>query len=166
MNVNLNNMKEIKSTVKESGLQKFYEFSQNNTGGSFVTNSQVCHRLLIEAASEAEAELKAESMGVYFNGVDEGMDCPCCGDRWYSGHEVSFPRSYGSMTEKEAASVAEKYGASVAASKGGWKDRNWDVVFATPESYAQYLADEYGWTSPDVRIFRSDGSVVEIYPNR
>jgi hypothetical protein len=70
------------------------------------------------------------------------------------------------MTEKEAASVAGKYGASVVESKRAWKDRNRDVVFATPESYAQYLADTHGWTSPDVRIFKSDGSVVEIYSTK
>jgi hypothetical protein len=158
-------MKEIKSAVKES-LQKFYEFTQNNTGGSFVTDFQVCHRLLIEANSAEEANIKAESMGVYFNGVDEGYDCPCCGDRWYGGNEVTFPYSYGTMTEKEASSVAKRYEASIAVSKRGWKDRNWDVVFANPETYAQCLADEFGMTSPDVRIFKSDGSVIEIYPNR
>jgi hypothetical protein len=155
-------MEEIKSTIKS----KFYEFNQNNTGGSFATDSEVCHRLLIEANSEDEAILKAESMGVYFNGVDEGMDCPCCGDRWYFPSEVEFPYAYGSFGEKESLSIAERYGAEVVESKRVWKDRNKDVVFSTPESYAQYLADNHGWTSPDVRIFRSDGSVVEIFPQR
>ena len=155
-------MEEIKSTIKG----KFYEFNQNNTGGSFATDSELCHRLLIEANSEDEAIFKAESMGVYFNGVENDMDCPCCGDRWYFPSEVEFPYAYGSMTEKEAISASEMYGAEVVEAKRGWKDRNKDVVFSTPESYAQYLADNHGWTSPDVRIFRSDGSVVEIFSQR
>ena len=63
---------------------RFYEFSQNNSGGSFVTDSKLCHRLFIEAKNEEEAIEIAESLGCYWNGVNEGLDCPCCGDRWYN----------------------------------------------------------------------------------
>ena len=65
---------------KEAGL-KFYEYSQNNTGGSFTTDDKLCHRLFIEANSSTEADEIAEGLGCYWNGVDEGSDCPCCGDR-------------------------------------------------------------------------------------
>jgi hypothetical protein len=76
---------------------KFYEYKQNNSGGSFMMDSQLCHNLIIEANSSEEAELKAESMGVYFNGCDEEIDCPCCGDRWYRADELVFPYQYGSF---------------------------------------------------------------------
>lgn len=36
----------------------------------------------------------------------------------------------------------------------------------TIEVYAQKLADEYGWTKPDARLFYSDGKVVEIFSKK
>ena len=59
----------------------FYEFRQNNSGGSFDTDMPRC--LWIEASSEEEACAIAEEHGVYFDGIDKGIDCECCGDRWY-----------------------------------------------------------------------------------
>ena len=29
----------------------------------------------------------AEDIGLYFDGVEQGMDCSCCGDRWYRAWE-------------------------------------------------------------------------------
>lgn len=37
----------------------------------------------IEAENAEEANEKALQIGIYFNGVEDGIDCPCCGDRWY-----------------------------------------------------------------------------------
>ncbi|MCA0117412.1 hypothetical protein [Bacillus sp. RSS_NA_20] len=68
----------------------FYEYTQNNSGGHFEVNDKVCHRLFIEAENLAEADSIAESLGVYFNGVTDGVDCGCCGDRWYSGDEIKL----------------------------------------------------------------------------
>lgn len=59
----------------------FWEFRQINSGGWF--DWKVGQSVLIEAASRDEANERALDKGVYFDGVDEGMDCPCCGDRWY-----------------------------------------------------------------------------------
>ena len=59
----------------------FYEFRQNNTGGSFRQNMP--RYLWIEASSEEEACSIAAEHGVYFDGVDRRIDCRCCGDRWY-----------------------------------------------------------------------------------
>jgi len=115
----------------------FYEFNQNNSGGSFQVNDKVCHRLFIEADTPDEATEIAEGLGVYFNGCDDGMDCPCCGDRWYPLYRddaVKFPLEYGK-----------------------------DQIFENIQDYAQYLADEYGWTSPDGRIYYKDGQVTECY---
>jgi hypothetical protein len=39
------------------------------------------------AESTSEANTLAEKFArVYFDGVDSGDDCPCCGDRWYRSH--------------------------------------------------------------------------------
>lgn len=60
----------------------WYEFDQNNSGGFFVCDDKVCATVWIEADSINEACTKAEELGIYFYGVDDGIDCPCCGDRW------------------------------------------------------------------------------------
>lgn len=61
---------------------KFYIFTQNNSGGRFIADSKLCHHLVIEAESEKEAIQRAEELGVYFDGVENDIDCECCGDRW------------------------------------------------------------------------------------
>jgi hypothetical protein len=62
----------------------FYTFNQNNSGGSFKKDKYgLTHIVIIEANSAEEANSKAESLGIYFNGCDDERDCPCCGDRWY-----------------------------------------------------------------------------------
>lgn len=111
----------------------FYEFTQNNSGGHFDVDDKVCHRVFIEADSFEQALLKADNIGIYFNGCDEGIDCDCCGDRWSEYEElIELPVEYG------------------------------DLVFNDIEEYAQYLADKYSWTTPDVRIYYKDGNVKEF----
>lgn len=63
----------------------FYTFTQNNSGGSFVTDdiSGIGEYVIIEAKSAKQANEIAENKGIYFNGCDDGTDCSCCGDRWY-----------------------------------------------------------------------------------
>jgi hypothetical protein len=60
-----------------------YEFRQNNSGGAFVINSTLDTNLWIEADSPKEANKAAQSIGVYFDGCEIGVDCSCCGDRWH-----------------------------------------------------------------------------------
>lgn len=64
----------------------FYHFRQNNSGGGFDvdTKAGITVNVIVEAQSAAEAVEKAKSIGLYFDGVDEGVDCECCGDRWYA----------------------------------------------------------------------------------
>ena len=57
----------------------FFTYSQNNSGGVWREPAQY---VIIEADNEYEANEIAESEGLYFNGVREGVDCECCGDRW------------------------------------------------------------------------------------
>jgi len=111
----------------------WFEFDQNNSGGSHNVDDKVCHRLFIQAPDYRQAEEKATSMGVYFDGVDAGRDCSCCGDRWYTGRSITLPINYSE-----------------------------EVVFQSIEEYAQYLANEYGWTTPDARIFYQTGEILEI----
>jgi hypothetical protein len=59
---------------------KFFHFSQNNSGGSFTGPAK---HVVVEAENASDANDRAESVGVYFNGCNEGLDCSCCGDRWY-----------------------------------------------------------------------------------
>lgn len=158
----------------------FFEFSQNNSGGSFVVNDRVCHRLYIEAEDYNEARDKAEELGCYWDGVANGIDCPCCGDRWSDYEEEPIP------LEKYA---KEGYRASVCDgiypdTKEEWRKRFGKykaikepefecqystrsyvgaIAFGDIEEYAQLMADEYGWTVPDARIFFSNGCVKEIF---
>jgi hypothetical protein len=172
----------------ESAEAKFYEFSQNNSGGSFTTDDNLCHRLFIEADSDEEAISKAENLGCYWNGVDEGSDCPCCGDRWYpSGNAVDLEnmnKGWGGyeisewLTEKKDASISGED--AIKGLKSRYKESEWltepiveseygsrrvigKIKLDSIEQYAQVMADLFGWTKPDCRIFYKDGSKKDIY---
>jgi hypothetical protein len=58
----------------------FYTYRENNSGGEFYGPALY---VIIEADSPEEANERAVAeAGLYFNGVADGIDCPCCGDRW------------------------------------------------------------------------------------
>ena len=160
---------------------KFYELSQNNSGGSFDVDENLCHRLIIEADTYEEAVAKAEDLGCYWDGVDKGMDCECCGDRWYmpfeeidlmsmdrkkdGGYPIEtflsngmsleeFKRGYEGMEWIEEPVVGEKYGSPYIMGR---------VKLRNVEDYGQVLANLYGWTSPDIRVFYKNGQVKEIF---
>lgn len=60
----------------------YYTYRQNNSGGRFHVDDKVSIYVIIQALSSADADSRAEDIGIYFNGVNEGSDCECCGDRW------------------------------------------------------------------------------------
>lgn len=60
---------------------QWYNFRQNNSGGSFDSPAI---NVLVQAPSGGLANALAETVGVYFDGCESGRDCPCCGDRWSS----------------------------------------------------------------------------------
>lgn len=70
--------------AKHTVATKFFEFDQNNSGGSFDIDDKrgIGPRVWIEALNAADANQRAEQIGIYFNGCETGGDCPCCGDRW------------------------------------------------------------------------------------
>lgn len=63
---------------------KWYTYSQNNSGGSFVIDEYagIAHFVIVQATDAESANDAARRIGLYFNGCDSGRDCSCCGDRW------------------------------------------------------------------------------------
>ena len=84
---------------------KFFTFSQNNSGGSFDHNSDagIGYIVCVEAADADHANSRAKSIGLYFDGCADGIDCPCCGDRWYPawGGGDPVPMKYGEPLKGE-----------------------------------------------------------------
>ena len=84
--------------------KKFY-YTQNNSGGSYIQvewtgpsdlggvfaaydwqDKQVDVWVMAQSTDEAD-ELAQKYAGVYFQGIESGLDCDCCGDRWYRADE-------------------------------------------------------------------------------
>jgi hypothetical protein len=67
----------------------WFEFDQNNSGGSFDIDPQcgLGPRVWIEAIDYADANDRAEALGIYFDGCENERDCDCCGDRWYRQYD-------------------------------------------------------------------------------
>lgn len=86
----------VKGEKRKLTGTRFYEYSQNNSGGTFHYEKEdgLGHYVIIEAHSASDANDIAKDIGLYFGG-----DCSCCGDRWYekwydeNGDEV--PSHYG-----------------------------------------------------------------------
>ena len=164
---------------------KFYEISQNNSGGSFVTNDKLCHRLFIEAESSDEATIIAENLGCYWDGCDTGIDCSCCGDRWHrpwDSDDIDLEgintkwNGYGvtlwcenQSPEELLSDFKSRYSGMTWSvepkieDKYGSKRAIGRVIFDNIEQYAQVCANLYGNTTPDARIFYKNGEVKEIF---
>lgn len=63
----------------------WYEFRQNNSGGSFDFDADrgISVHVIVQADDAEEANYRANRIGLYFDGCETGDDCECCGDRWY-----------------------------------------------------------------------------------
>lgn len=79
---------------------KFFEFNQNNSGGTFITDASrgIGEYVIIEAADAKEANSLAQQKGLYFDGCESGQDCDCCGDRWYDPSACGDPDHCSPMT--------------------------------------------------------------------
>lgn len=77
----------------------FYEYHQNNSGGSFDFDADrgISQYVIVEAKDAESADSRAMGIGLYFDGCDVGMDCDCCGDRWSRawGEGSEYPEVYG-----------------------------------------------------------------------
>ena len=63
-----------------------FVYSQNNSNGQFVGPE----RVVVIADTPEQANELALAQGVYFDGVEKGFDCECCGDRWTSKTAPDF----------------------------------------------------------------------------
>ena len=113
---------------------KFFEYYQNNTGGSFLEDDKVCQRVVVEAKNSAIANTIAENLGIYFDGCADGTDCSCCGDRWYKQDDsdgIRLPYRYG------------------------------NEIFKLPSEYFEMIANKYTpWTRVALRVFYDNGSIA------
>jgi hypothetical protein len=120
--------------MKEQKTSKFFTYNQNNSGGHFVINKErgIGEYVIVEAMNSNDADARAESIGLYFNGVEDGMDCGCCGDRWYSPYDDGSeePLIYGQSPEdyKNGDNWSKNKTIAVHYLDGGVKcyDGNWD----------------------------------------
>ncbi len=99
----------------------FFTYDQNNSGGGFDFDEHggITHFVIIEADNVKEATEKAESIGIYFNGCDSGIDCDCCGDRWYEPWKkdgTEHPEVYG----QPASEYTSRY--------GGWMKEGHEIA--------------------------------------
>jgi hypothetical protein len=90
----------------------FFTFRQNNSGGGYDRNANVDKYVIIEADTADDAWEAAKLIGLYDMGVDKGIDCECCGDRWnpspWRGRNV--PSIYGeALTSKGSATQAKQH---------------------------------------------------------
>lgn len=143
----------------------FFEYRQNNSGGRFNIDDTLTVRVIVEAKDKEQAIQIGENLGIYFNGCDEGRDCPCCGDRWYEPDEVDL--RYGTLSNEEAKEMALAYKGEIVPTRFktyARKDKNKDFVFADVGEYARYMTDKWGHAmdKPDTRIFYLDGTVKEF----
>jgi hypothetical protein len=156
------------ANYREYSQTKFYEYCQNNSGGGFDTDDNLTHRIIVEATSENEAIRIGKNLGIYFNGCDEGLDCDCCGDRWYHPHEVRL--NFGSFSQDEALAVGKEYQGTVCDTAKPYKDRTKDFHFQNVEEYARFMAERWGYKFddqiPDTRIHYLDGRVQGFYTKR
>jgi hypothetical protein len=58
---------------------KEYTFKQNYSHGYL---NDMPKKITVKGENAEEANKLAEEQGVYFDGVINGSDCSCCGDRW------------------------------------------------------------------------------------
>lgn len=164
---------------------KWYEIHQNNSGGYFITDDKVCQNLYIEAENEQEAKEIAESLGCYWDGVANGIDYSCCGDRWdYADTSISIDlekinekgvdvRRYESGSVSDWHKTYDKYEKVENPSweKGIWPSYKGRIRFRSMEEYVQFKTDEYGFrncleTDPVSRMYYHDGTVKDFFKER
>lgn len=156
----------------------FFQLDQNNSGGKFITDDKVCPVLVVEAETEEQALQIASELGCYWDGVDAGVDCQCCGDRWYQSTfkitEDFLSDGYLiSATSKEK--WLEKYGVYKRLGeptafffpwdKGEVSGYNAKLLFRSAEEYVSFVAAEYKTLVPKgevvARIFYLNGMFKE-----
>lgn len=95
----------------------FFTYSQNNSGGFYKGPAEF---VIVEANSAFDADRIAENhAGLYFDGTLTGIDCACCGSRWYRQGDDS-----------EGTENPEIYGEGIFAQADKWyRDRSVLIVY-------------------------------------
>ena len=67
----------------------YFTFHQNNSGGVYELDQDkgIAEQVVVEAHDWSHANVLAQRIGLYFDGVVGEQDCSCCGDRWYAKEE-------------------------------------------------------------------------------
>ena len=156
--------------MKRTIQTKFYEFNQNNSGGHFDVDENVCHRVIIEAMDEKHAVALLEPMI-----ENQSGSCSCCGDRWSTeyAYEINFDeykeegysvgvyshypdaeqrwfKLYGEFPRIEEPTWQTKYSS---------KEFSGKIYFETIEQYCQFMANAYGCPYLDYRDDPVNGDV-------
>ena len=150
----------------------FFSFRQNNSGGSFDENEKLCQCVYIEAENSEEANEKALDLGIYFDGVEKGFDCECCGSRWYESYSPEsnilflYPNDENKIEEVlniSGSNMVRKPGDRIMVGSVSRLVSYFEISF---EKFSQKLKAEsilgYKWTSPMYRIFYKNGEVESI----
>lgn len=157
----------------------FFNFTQNNSGGTFDVDENVCHRVIIEAIDEKHA------ISIFKPMIEnQSGSCSCCGDRWYDGSpdlidldeikkdgwETSIYVSKKESDSHIRTQWDKRYGMFPVLEKPTYKKDSFKkfsgkIYFESLEQYCQFMANEYGWTNPDIRIHYLDGNKKEIFIN-
>jgi len=69
-------------------------FQREVCGNSRIYSNNLAIYVVIERDTKEEADIFAEDLGIYFDGIRRGFDQACCGDRWvylYSKYNVVMP---------------------------------------------------------------------------
>jgi hypothetical protein len=87
----------------------YFLYRQNNSGGDYDIDLKkgLNINVIVEADSEMEADAKACDVGIYFDGVANGTDCECCGDRWYGSEEITNEELLG-YSDSDGVSIHRK----------------------------------------------------------
>jgi len=74
----------------QANKKTVYMYRQNNSGGFYSLPAR--NIIVVDAKSESHALEIAKKAGLYLDGCNMGVDCSCCGDRWYD-----FAREFTSV---------------------------------------------------------------------
>ena len=131
----------------------WFTFCQNNSGGRFKVTDNVDTYVCIEADSIEHASKRAEAIGIYFDGCKKGIDCKCCGDRWYAPHGDPFGAPGHYESGKLDSYDGRIYDNTVCHHLDGWRER----------PNAGYPFDHNTNRTPNVKIGRQTNEWLGKY---